>query len=33
MFKEKIGWAVSQPLEIGMKKTYDWINDQVDKKS
>jgi GDP-D-mannose 3',5'-epimerase len=29
LFKEKIGWSVSQPLYKGMKKTYDWINQQV----
>lgn len=33
MFKEKIGWVVSQPLETGMKKTYEWINEQVEKTS
>jgi nucleoside-diphosphate-sugar epimerase len=29
LFKEKIGWSVSQPLFEGMKKTYEWINKQV----
>jgi len=25
LYREKIGWAVSQPLVDGMKKTYNWI--------
>jgi nucleoside-diphosphate-sugar epimerase len=25
LFREKIGWEVSQPLEIGLKLTFDWI--------
>ena len=25
LYFEKIGWVVSQPLVVGMKKTYDWI--------
>jgi nucleoside-diphosphate-sugar epimerase len=29
LFKEKIGWVVSQPLLDGMKLTFDWINIQV----
>jgi nucleoside-diphosphate-sugar epimerase len=29
LFKEKIGWSVSEPLFGGMKKTYEWINKQV----
>jgi nucleoside-diphosphate-sugar epimerase len=31
LYKEKIGWEPSQSLLVGMKKTYKWINDQVDK--
>ena len=31
LYREKIGWEVSQPLIIGMKKTYDWIDKQVNK--
>lgn len=31
LFKEKIGWEVSQPLKVGMAKTFDWINDQVER--
>lgn len=30
LYKEKIGWEVSQPLKIGMEKTYNWIKLQVD---
>lgn len=29
MIKEKLGWAPSQPLRIGMEKTYAWIERQV----
>jgi len=29
LYAEKIGWEVSQPLIDGMKKTYEWINKQV----
>ena len=31
LYLEKIGWSVSQPLLLGMKNTFDWINDQVNK--
>ena len=31
LYKEKIGWAVSQPLKKGMEATYSWINDQVNR--
>ena len=31
LYLEKIGWSVSQPLLVGMEKTFDWINDQVNK--
>lgn len=30
LYKEKIGWEVSQPLIDGMEKTYNWIKTQVD---
>jgi GDP-D-mannose 3',5'-epimerase len=30
LYREKIGWEVSQPLSIGLKKTYTWIKSQVD---
>lgn len=26
---EKVGWKPSQPLEIGLYKTYAWIEEQV----
>ena len=29
LYKEKIGWEVSLPLQYGMEKTYLWINEQV----
>ncbi len=29
LYKEKIGWEVSSPLIDGMKRTFEWINDQV----
>jgi nucleoside-diphosphate-sugar epimerase len=29
LFKEKIGWSVSQPLIVGMTKTYSWIDSMV----
>jgi nucleoside-diphosphate-sugar epimerase len=32
LYKEKIGWEVSQPLSIGLEKTYQWILSQVEKK-
>lgn len=31
LFREKIGWEVSQPLRVGMEKTYEWIVYQVEK--
>ena len=31
LYKEKIGWVVSQPLIEGMKKTYDWIEKENSK--
>ena len=30
LYREKIGWEVSQPLSEGLKKTYKWIKSQVD---
>ena len=32
LYREKIGWEVSQPLIVGLTKTYNWINLQVNKK-
>jgi nucleoside-diphosphate-sugar epimerase len=29
LFEEKMGWKVKQPLLVGMRKTYEWINTQV----
>ena len=31
LYREKIGWEVSEPLLEGMKKTYSWIAEQVNK--
>ncbi len=28
LIQEKLGWAPSQPLRIGMEKTYNWIEDR-----
>jgi nucleoside-diphosphate-sugar epimerase len=33
LFFDKLGWVVSQPLKIGLKNTYNWINEQVNKKN
>ena len=30
LYKEKIGWSVSEPLINGMKKTYSWIKNMVE---
>jgi len=29
LIKEKLGWAPSQPLKVGLAKTYKWIAEQV----
>jgi nucleoside-diphosphate-sugar epimerase len=29
LYKEKIGWSVSEPLINGLTKTYEWINKNV----
>jgi nucleoside-diphosphate-sugar epimerase len=31
LYKEKMGWEPNQPLYKGMKKTFEWINKQVNK--
>lgn len=31
LYEEKVGWKVSEPLQKGMKKTFYWINDQMNK--
>lgn len=32
LLKEKLGWAPSQPLKVGMEKTYQWIEEQLKNK-
>jgi GDP-D-mannose 3', 5'-epimerase len=32
LYREKVGWEVSQPLLDGMRKTYAWVAEQVDKR-
>lgn len=29
LYREKIGWEVSQTLVVGLEKTYKWINEQI----
>jgi len=29
LIKKYLGWAPSYPLADGMKKTYDWIKEQM----
>lgn len=29
LYHEKMNWSVSQPLKMGMTKTFEWINEQV----
>jgi nucleoside-diphosphate-sugar epimerase len=31
LYREKIGWEVSLPLKEGMIKTFNWINEQLNK--
>lgn len=33
LIREKLGWDYEQPLSVGIKKTYDWIVEQISKKS
>src|SRR6056300_1860072 len=33
LYKEKVGWEVSQTLREGMEKTYKWIEEQVEQKN
>ncbi len=33
LYREKIGWEVSEPLITGMEKTYAWIFEQAEKNS
>ena len=30
LVREKLGWDYSQPLEEGIRKTYEWIEEQVE---
>jgi len=30
LYKDKIGWTTIQPLSLGLKKTYEWIEKQVE---
>jgi GDP-D-mannose 3', 5'-epimerase len=32
LIREKLSWAPSEPLKVGMEKTYLWINEQVQEK-
>ena len=32
LYREKMGWEVSQPLKVGIEKTYKWIEKQVKSK-
>jgi len=32
LIKERLGWAPSQPLRVGLEKTYAWIEEQVREK-
>jgi len=29
LYHEKMGWEPSQPLKIGIEKTFNWINQQL----
>ena len=33
LIREKLGWDYSQSLEEGICKTYEWINEQIDKRA
>jgi GDP-D-mannose 3',5'-epimerase len=33
LIREKLGWDFSTTLEDGLRKTFDWINEQIQKKS
>jgi len=32
LYEEKVGWVVSEPLRIGLEKTFSWIDEQVKNK-
>ena len=31
LFKKEVGWEVTQPLRLGMEKTFAWIKEQIEK--
>lgn len=31
LYREKVGWTVSQPLRGGMERTYEWVKSRVEK--
>jgi nucleoside-diphosphate-sugar epimerase len=31
LIKEKLGWAPSRSLKIGIEKTFEWIKNQIEK--
>jgi nucleoside-diphosphate-sugar epimerase len=33
LVREKLGWDYSQPLEEGIRKTYEWISEQIKSES
>ena len=33
MIKEKLGWAPSISIRVGLRQTYDWIKSQIDAES
>ena len=33
LIQEKLGWAPSIPLRVGVEKTYEWISEQIQKKA
>jgi len=32
LYREKLNWEVSQPLRVGMEKTFKWIKSQIEEK-
>jgi nucleoside-diphosphate-sugar epimerase len=32
LIRQKLGWAPGEPLEEGIRKTYAWISEQVERK-
>jgi GDP-D-mannose 3',5'-epimerase len=31
LIRKRLGWAPDEPLEVGLRKTYSWISEQVDR--